>query len=150
MSDDKASGPGSDVGSFNSVHSTARISLRTQHSGRHSYEILDVGDAAYPSPKSRSQQHVVSSHGHNIVRGRFLEQNVMRRPSAMFKSSARIAHCLNDPLVPNKSYSDPHEGVIVLEGAPPFTLHLKIRSFATNDVKEEAITVHSREWKRKS
>jgi nucleoporin POM152 len=120
---------------FNSIQSVTRLQMRTGAAGMHSYRIRNVGDAAYP----------LNEHPSAYLEGLLLEQDVLPRPSAHFRSSSRVSYCLNDAFVHRQSSSD--DATIVLRGTPPFLIQLSIRNLASSDVKVEKIEINKFEWK---
>ncbi|KAG8930377.1 hypothetical protein FRC02_004294 [Tulasnella sp. 418] len=132
-----------DLVTFNSIQNAARIPLRTLKGGHHRYHIAGVGDASYPIP--REAQSSSTAVGVPIVRGRYLEQSVLVRPSAHFKSTTRVSHCLNDAFVPTSRDTD--EALVVLRGHPPFHLTLSIKNLATNEDAKQSVTIYSTEWR---
>lgn len=127
----------SDPQVFNSVQSTARLQLRTTSSGHYTYRLTGVGDASYP----------LNRNGASLprARGLVLEQQVLSRPTASFKSTERLSYCLSDPFV-QKSHQGA-EAVVLLTGQAPFKLALSVKNVATNEAYHETFDVHSHEWK---
>ncbi|PCH34046.1 hypothetical protein WOLCODRAFT_130155 [Wolfiporia cocos MD-104 SS10] len=122
---------------FSSIQSRSRFQLHTSEAARVYYEVKQIGDAAYPLAKNKNVMIPLSER-------LLFEQLVSRRPSARFKNSNHIAYCLNDPLTPNDPGPD---GLVVLEGTPPFTLQLSIRDLATSSVRMESVEVRETTWK---
>lgn len=123
---------------FNSIQSRTRFQLHTSEPGRIFYEVKQVGDAAYPLSKHKG---VVIPRFHRPL----FEQEVLMRPSARFKSPDRLSYCLHDTLTPrDKSSSD---GLILLEGTPPFELKVSVRNLAAGETHTETIELEKPTWK---
>ncbi|KAG8878600.1 hypothetical protein FRB97_002382 [Tulasnella sp. 331] len=122
---------------FNSVQATARLQLRTAKAGHFAYRLTSVGDASYPPQ--------IEPAAANILRGQYLEQNILSRPTAYFKSPDRLLYCLGDAFEAKSHHGN--EGLIILNGLPPFMLRLSIKNFATNEVAQETVNVSGHEWK---
>ncbi|KAH7101362.1 hypothetical protein BKA62DRAFT_703554 [Auriculariales sp. MPI-PUGE-AT-0066] len=121
-----------------SIQRALRFALDTSTPGRMLYRVRDIGDAAYPLR--------LDNHIHDNDNRLQFEQQVLERPSAAFKNAERLSYCLGDALTPiSPSYKE--EGVIVLDGAPPFALDLAIRNLGTSDVQHETVYVPTNEWK---
>jgi nucleoporin POM152 len=127
-----------DQPTFNSIQPRTRFQLHTAEPGRIFYEVKQVGDTAYPLAQHKS---VVIPRSDRPL----FEQEVLKRPSARFRSSERLGYCLHDKFTPIDKYSA--DGMIALEGAPPFRLTLSIRNFAAGEVSTETVTVHEHAWK---
>ncbi|TFY82279.1 hypothetical protein EWM64_g1741 [Hericium alpestre] len=127
-----------DQPTFNSIQPRTRFQLHTSEPGHIYYEVKQVGDAAYP----------LSAHkGAVIPRSDrpLFEQRVLRRPSARFDTTNRLSHCLYDTLTPRDKWSS--DGVVLLEGTPPFELTVAIRSLAESANYVETVTVLGNSWK---
>lgn len=122
---------------FNSIQKTSRLQLRTSEPGHHEYHLTDFGDAAYPLP-----HRVQSSPRYS---GTVLQQEVLSRPSAYFKSSKSSPYCLNQKLEPRSGHSD--DPVVVLTGKAPFKLTLNIKNVATSESRLAVVDVTTPEWK---
>lgn len=125
---------------FNSIQPITRLQLRTSEPGHHEYHLAHIGDAAYPLPHMRERYSNLPQ-----LSGTVLEQQVIARPSARFKSIARASYCLNDRFVPRTSALD--EGTITLHGQPPFLLEISVKNLASSETRLEKIEVISHEWK---
>jgi nucleoporin POM152 len=102
------------------------------------YEVKQIGDAAYP----------LSKHKATIIprSARLLfEQEVLTRPSARFKTNGRIPYCLNDPFTPRDPATQ--DGMIILEGTPPFQLELSVKNLAASEISTKTIEVFEKAWK---
>ncbi|KAG9036801.1 hypothetical protein FRB95_007899 [Tulasnella sp. JGI-2019a] len=126
-----------DALTFNSVQATARLQLRTAKAGHFAYRLASVGDASYLPQHESATAHA--------VRGQYLEQNILGRPSAYFKSFSRLSYCLEDAFVARSDHGN--DGLVILQGQPPFTLGLTVKNFATNEAAKETITVLGHDWK---
>ncbi|KAH7916469.1 hypothetical protein BJ138DRAFT_475130 [Hygrophoropsis aurantiaca] len=126
-----------DQPTFSSIQSHTRFQLHTSTAGRKYYEVKQIGDSAYPLAKHKN---VVIPRSERLL----FEQEVFSRPSARFKTDARISYCLNDILTPQDSSS---EGVIEFEGTPPFEVQLSIRSLTSSKFHKENVIVQDRLWK---
>ncbi|KAJ8702215.1 hypothetical protein PTI98_000954 [Pleurotus ostreatus] len=120
---------------FNSIQAQTRFQLHTSRPGRMYYEVKQIGDAAYPLAQHKN---AIIPRSERLL----FEQQVAIRPSARFKSRSRLSYCLNELFVP----TDQANGVVVLEGSPPFTLKLSIRSIGTSHIHTEIVEVNSRVW----
>ncbi|OCH96431.1 hypothetical protein OBBRIDRAFT_718237 [Obba rivulosa] len=123
---------------FNSIQPRTRFQLHTSEAARIYYEVKQIGDAAYPLAKNK---HAVIPRSERLL----FEQQVLMRPSARFRNHNRLSYCLNDVLTPH-DFSSP-DGVIVLEGTPPFQLQLSIRNLAASEVHTETIQLQDNVWK---
>jgi nucleoporin POM152 len=100
------------------------------------YEVKQVGDAAYPLAK---YQHLVIPRMERLL----FEQEVLRRPSALFKGKERMSYCLHDQFVPRDSqFADTF---VELEGTPPFTLQISIKT--ASHVYHQTAEVTDKVWK---
>lgn len=125
---------------FNSVQSTARLQLRTSTPGHYTYRLTGVGDASYPFNRNAAPLPRAP--------GLVLEQQVLSRPTASFKSGDRLSYCLGDAFVAKAHHTA--EPIVLLTGQAPFKLSLSIKNFATNEVLHEIVEVHGHEWKGES
>ena len=67
------------------------------------------------------------------------------RPSAHFKNKQRMSYCMNDALSPQDvSNSD---GLVILEGTPPFQLELSIKNLAASQTHTEIVQLRDYAWK---
>lgn len=126
-----------DQPTFNSIQPRTRFQLQTTTPGRIYYEVKQIGDAAYPLAKHKNKL---------IPRSERLlfEQQVFPRPSAQFKNRNRLTYCLNDVFVPTEpGLSD---GMIVLEGTPPFKLELSIKDISASQTELRTVEVFSHHW----
>lgn len=122
--------------SFNSVQSTARLQLRTSAAGRHTYQVTDIGDVAYPIKLDNSRRGQTPIYT--------LKQTVQSRPTAFFQTSQRLSYCLREKLTPREGRSE--AGTVVLKGQPPFTLKLSLKNLSNNKRVVEEVTVDSHSW----
>lgn len=124
-----------DQPTFSVIQYSGRLQLQTSKAGRTYYEVQSIGDALYP----------IQRHSSGISRNERLrfEQQVFPRPSAYFKKSNRMSFCLNDPLVQRE---DQVNGIIALEGIPPFKLEISIKDLASSEVRREIFETYSHEW----
>ncbi|KAF8560070.1 hypothetical protein OG21DRAFT_1502415 [Imleria badia] len=127
-----------DQPTFSSIQPRTRFQLHTSSSGRKYYEVKQVGDAAYPLHKHKS---AVIPRSERLV----FEQEVLPKPSAKFKNDNRMSFCLNDALSSRDLTSS--DGTILLEGTPPFQLHLSIKNLAASKVRQEIVEVRDKVWK---
>jgi nucleoporin POM152 len=118
---------------FTSLKNLTRLAMRTTEPGNHVYALQHLGDATYNAGIKLDTRR---------TRGLRLEQTVLTRPAARFKSTARISRCLNTDL--NLSH-DPG-AVLVLSGTPPFTLSIAVRNLAEGETHHAQIITHDREW----
>lgn len=121
-----------------SIQHHTRFQLHTSTPGRTYYEVKQIGDAAYPLHKDR---RTLIPRSERLL----FEQEVLRKPSAKFKTDNRLSYCLNDVLGPKDPTSP--DGTILLDGTPPFQLKLSIKNLAANKVRVENIEVYDRIWK---
>ncbi|EIN13930.1 hypothetical protein PUNSTDRAFT_140355 [Punctularia strigosozonata HHB-11173 SS5] len=122
---------------FSSIQPSTRFQLLTSDAGRIYYEVKQIGDAAYPLEKHKDTTIPRASR-------LLFEQEVLRRPSARFETTNRMSHCLGDALVPSDAAS---EGVIVLEGTPPFIMNLSVHNLAASEISKHTIKIRSKIWK---
>ncbi|KAI9512489.1 hypothetical protein F5148DRAFT_1162138 [Russula earlei] len=115
-----------------------RFQLHTSEPGRIYYEVKQVGDTAYPLSKHRG---VVIPRSDRPL----LEQEVLMRPSARFASANRLSYCLNENFVPQDKGTE--DGVLVLQGTPPFELAISVLNFAASERFTETVTVHDTTWR---
>jgi len=127
-----------DQPTFSSIQPRTRFQLHTSEAARIYYEVKQIGDAAYPLAKNRNA--VIPRSGRLLF-----EQQVLMRPSARFKTSNRLSYCLNDVLSPHDAFSQ--DGLVLLEGTPPFQLKFSIKNLAASEVHHETITVNEYAWK---
>jgi nucleoporin POM152 len=123
---------------FNSIQPRTRFQLHTSRPGRMYYEVKQIGDASYP----------LSEHKDTVIprsERLLFEQQVSIRPSAYFKSRGRLQYCLNDPLVALDSSLQ--DGLVGLEGSPPFSLILSIKNIASSQVDRRMIQVPTNTWR---
>ncbi|KAF9056084.1 hypothetical protein BJ165DRAFT_1430770 [Panaeolus papilionaceus] len=127
-----------DQPTFNSIQPRTRFQLQTSTPGRMYYEVKQIGDTAYPLNKNRD---VVISRDKRLL----FEQQVSVRPAARFKNRNRMVYCLNDALSPlDLSSSD---GVVILEGTPPFTVTLSVKNIAASHIDTRTINVPTNTWR---
>ncbi|KLO20595.1 hypothetical protein SCHPADRAFT_863370 [Schizopora paradoxa] len=123
---------------ISSVQSRTRLQLLTSQAGRIFYEIKQIGDANYPL--AQNKDHVIPRNDRLLF-----EQSVIGRASAQFKKSARLSHCLRDTFVPSDPLSS--DDIILLDGQPPFSLDLSIKSLATSHIHRETVEIREAQWK---
>lgn len=126
-----------DQPTFSSIQPRTRFQLYTSEPGRKYYEVKQIGDAAYP----------LANHKNAVIPrvDRLLfTQEVLPRPSANFKTRARMSYCLGDAFTPRVSNSD---GSVVLDGTPPFRLQISVKNLAMSETHQETITVNEKMWK---
>jgi nucleoporin POM152 len=123
---------------FNSIQPRTRFQLHTSRPGRMYYEVKQIGDASYPLSENKD---TVIPRSERLL----FEQQVSIRPSAYFKSRGRLQYCLNDPLVALDSSSQ--DGLVGLEGSPPFSLVLSIKNIAASQVDKRMIQVPTNNWR---
>ncbi|KAI6047907.1 hypothetical protein EDC04DRAFT_2864066 [Pisolithus marmoratus] len=127
-----------DQPTISSIQHRTRFQLHTSTPGRKYYEVKQIGDAAYPLHKHR---HTLIPRSERLL----FEQEIIRKPSAKFKTDNRLSYCLNDVLSP-KDLASP-DGTILLDGTPPFQLQLSIKNLAANKVRVETVEVNERVWR---
>lgn len=126
-----------DQPTFNSIQPRTRFQLQTTTPGRIYYEVKQIGDVAYPLAKHKNKL---------IPRSERLlfEQQVFPRPSAQFKNRNRLTYCLNDVFVPTEPGSA--DGMIVLEGTPPFKLEISIKDISASQTEIRTVEVFTHNW----
>ncbi|KAF5388595.1 hypothetical protein D9757_004684 [Collybiopsis confluens] len=122
---------------LNSIQPRARLQLHTS-AGRVYYEVKQIGDGAYPLDKAKNTP--IPRYDRLLF-----EQQVSMRPAARFKNRNRLAYCLYDTFVPLDNLSP--DGVIALDGTPPFQLQLSIKNLATSQVDQQIVEVNDHSWK---
>ncbi|KZO96434.1 hypothetical protein CALVIDRAFT_473922, partial [Calocera viscosa TUFC12733] len=107
---------------------SARIELVSSPPGKHIYtvDVLKDNNYAIRTP--------------NLPR---LEQEVLAKPSASFKSDARLPFCLHDSLVRRKGFPNAE---IALKGEAPFEVALSIKNSDSTSRRTELIQVTSNQW----
>ncbi|KAJ6503388.1 hypothetical protein C8R47DRAFT_1105937 [Mycena vitilis] len=123
---------------FNSIQPRTRFELQTSNPGRVYYEVKQIGDAAYPLAKHKN---AVIPRSQRLL----FEQQVNMRPSARFRARNRMAYCLSDAFVPQDPLS--LDGLVLLEGTPPFRLGLSIKNYGTSHVESMTIETSESSWK---
>ncbi|KAJ3787147.1 hypothetical protein GGU10DRAFT_374278 [Lentinula aff. detonsa] len=123
---------------FNSIQPRTRFQLHTSDPGRVYYEVKQIGDAAYPLEKHKNTP--IPRYDRLLF-----EQQVSLRPTARFKNRNRLAYCLYDVFTPLDKLSS--DGLVVLEGTPPFQVELSIKNLATSHVEIQTVEVHDHSWK---
>ena len=126
-----------DQPTFNSIQPRTRFQLQTTTPGRIYYEVKQIGDVAYPLAKHKNKLIP------RLERLLF-EQQVFPRPSAQFKNRNRLTYCLNDVFVPTEPGSS--DGMIVLDGTPPFKLELSIKDISASQTELRTVEVFSHHW----
>ncbi|KAH9178805.1 hypothetical protein EDB89DRAFT_1928552 [Lactarius sanguifluus] len=127
-----------DQPTFNSIQPRTRFQLHTSEPGRIYYEVKQVGDSAYPLSKHKG---VVIPRSDRPL----LEQEVLMRPSARFTSPNRLSYCLHESFVPQDKGSG--DGVVVLQGTPPFELTISVQNLASSERFTETVTVQDTTWR---
>ncbi|TRM66066.1 hypothetical protein BD626DRAFT_397603 [Schizophyllum amplum] len=128
-----------DQPTYNSIQTRTRFQLRTDLPGRMLYEVKQIGDVHYPLAKHKNA--TIPQRERLLI-----EQDVLARPTARFKSqTARMSYCVNDALTAQNIASD--DGLVLLEGTPPFTLSLEVGKLGTVERATVEMTVHERTWK---
>ncbi|KAH9081740.1 hypothetical protein EDB83DRAFT_2334467 [Lactarius deliciosus] len=127
-----------DQPTFNSIQPRTRFQLHTSEPGRIYYEVKQVGDSAYPLSKHKG---VVIPRSDRPL----LEQEVLMRPSARFTSFNRLSYCLHESFVPQDKGSG--DGVVVLQGTPPFELTISVQNLASSERFTETVTVLDTTWR---
>ncbi|KAF5323559.1 hypothetical protein D9611_005631 [Ephemerocybe angulata] len=127
-----------DQPTMNSIQPRTRFQLQTTTPGRMFYEVKQIGDSMYPLDKSAN---AVIPRLQRLL----FEQQVARRPSAHFRNRNRMTYCLNDAFVPLDSAS--MDGVVVLEGTPPFSLTLSVKNVPASHIETMTVEVPSNVWK---
>ena len=127
-----------DQPTFSSIQPRTRFQLRTSEPARIYYEVKQIGDAAYPLAKNRD---AIIPRSERLL----FEQQVLMRPSARFRNHNRLSYCLNDALTA-QDYSH-NDGVIVLEGTPPFHLQVSVRNLAASEVHTETVELWDSQWR---
>ncbi|KAL4070659.1 hypothetical protein J3A83DRAFT_4372847 [Scleroderma citrinum] len=123
---------------ISSIQQHTRFQLHTTTPGRKYYEVKQIGDAAYPLHRHKN---TLIPRSERLL----FEQEVLPKPSAKFRTDARLSYCLNDVLSPREPTLP--DGTILLEGAPPFQLQLSIRNLASSKVRVETVTINEKIWK---
>ncbi|KAI0660622.1 hypothetical protein C8Q70DRAFT_976905 [Cubamyces menziesii] len=127
-----------DQPTFSSIQPRTRFQLRTSEPGRVYYEVKQIGDAAYPLARNKD---AVIPRSERLL----FEQQVLMRPSARFKNHNRLSYCLNDALTAQDYYGG--DGLVVLEGTPPFQLQVSVRNLAASEVYTETIELYDSTWR---
>ncbi|KAI0321354.1 hypothetical protein OF83DRAFT_1168509 [Amylostereum chailletii] len=127
-----------DQPTFNSIQPRTRFQPHTSEPGRIFYEVKQIGDTAYPLAEHKT---VVIPRADRPL----FEQQVLKRPSARFRNAERLSYCLHDTFAPLDKFST--DGLVILEGTPPFELEVSVRNFAASDKYTETITVTDHTWK---
>ncbi len=123
---------------FNSIQPRTRFQLHTSEPGRIYYEVKQVGDTVYPLSKHKGL--VIPRSDRPLF-----EQEVLMRPSARFASPTRLSYCLNENFVPQDRGTA--DGVVVLQGTPPFELTVLVQNLAASERYTETVTVHDTTWR---
>ena len=127
-----------DQPTMNSIQARTRFQLHTSTPGRMFYEVKQLGDSMYPLEKN---PNTVVPRWDRLL----FEQQVFRRPSAHFKNRNRMSYCLNDNFTPLEASTS--DGVVVLEGTPPFTLTLSIKNVIASNVQVLVVEIPTNVWK---
>lgn len=123
---------------ISSVQSLVRFQLRTHEAGRIYYEVKRIGDGNYPLAQ---HQDLVVPRNERLL----FEQEILARPTAYFKQSAQLSHCLRETFTPQSTFGS--DGVIFLEGRPPFHLQLAIKNLAEGETHLQTIEIHEHQWR---
>ncbi|TDL28053.1 hypothetical protein BD410DRAFT_782006 [Rickenella mellea] len=126
-----------DQPTISSIQHRTRFQLHTSEAGRIYYEVKQIGDATYPI--AQNAQHVLPR-----LERLLLEQEVRARPAAYFQSSSRLSYCLDDAFGTRDSLAT--EGMIIMEGKPPFLLQLSIKNLAASEVHHQTIEIWDSHW----
>ena len=127
-----------DQPTFSSIQPRTRFQLRTSEPARIYYEVKQIGDAAYPLAKNRD---AIIPRSERLL----FEQQVLMRPAARFKNTNRLSYCLSDALDARDAPNG--DGVVLLEGTPPFQLTLSVRALAASEVHTETVEVWEHAWR---
>ena len=127
-----------DQPTFSSIQPRTRFQLRTSEPARIYYEVKQIGDAAYPLAKNKD---AIIPRSERLL----FEQQVLMRPSARFKNHNRLSYCFSDALTAH-DYSN-GDGLVVLEGTPPFQLQVSVRNLAASEVHTETIELWDSSWR---
>ncbi|KAI0049256.1 hypothetical protein FA95DRAFT_1571322 [Auriscalpium vulgare] len=127
-----------DQPTFNSIQPRTRFQLHTAEPGRLYYEVKQVGDTAYPLSKHKAA--IIPRSDRPLF-----EQEVLMRPSARFRSPNRLSYCLYDAFAPRDRTSS--DGLVLLEGTPPFELTISVKNHASSESYSETITTYETAWK---
>ncbi|KAL1951146.1 hypothetical protein VTO73DRAFT_295 [Trametes versicolor] len=127
-----------DQPTFSSIQPRTRFQLRTSEPGRVYYEVKQIGDAAYPLAKNKD---AIIPRSERLL----FEQQVLMRPSVRFKNHNRMSYCLNDILTAHDTAGA--DGLVALEGTPPFQLTISVRNLAASEVYTETIELHDTTWR---
>ncbi|TFK30930.1 nucleoporin Pom152 [Coprinopsis marcescibilis] len=127
-----------DQPTVNSIQPRTRFQLLTAKPGHIYYEVKQIGDSVYPLEENKN---TVIPRSQRLL----FEQQVAMRPSAYFKNRNRMTYCLHDTFVPLSSSSS--DGVVVLEGRPPFTLTLNVKNVAASQTQIITVEIPSNAWK---
>ncbi|CAL1694099.1 unnamed protein product [Somion occarium] len=130
-----------DQPTFSSIQPRTRFQLRTGEAGRIYYEVKQIGDASYPLAKNKQ---AIIPRSERLL----FEQQVLMRPSARFKTNNRISYCMNDALTPHTPHDiSSADGVILLEGTPPFRLAVSIWNRAASETHKEILELNDHVWR---
>lgn len=72
------------------------------------------------------------------------EQEIATRPTAYFKSSNKLTYHNHDALTPTNRRSP--DGLVVLEGTPPFQVQLSVRSHCKKYMETIAVEIEGNLW----
>ena len=127
-----------DQPTFSSIQSRTRFQLRTSEPARIYYEVKQIGDVSYPLEKNKD---AIIPRSERLL----FEQQVLMRPSARFKNHNRLSYCFNAAFTSqDQSYND---GLVVLEGTPPFYLQVSVRNLAASETHLETIELWDTQWR---
>lgn len=127
-----------DQPTINSIQPRTRFQLLTSAPGHVYYEVKEIGDSVYPLEKSSNS---VIPRSQRLL----FEQEVAMRPAAYFKNRNRMSYCLHDTFTSLDASSA--DGVVVLEGRPPFTLTLTVKNVAASTLETLLVEIPSNIWK---
>ncbi|PIL31435.1 transporter [Ganoderma sinense ZZ0214-1] len=127
-----------DQPTFSSIQPRTRFQLRTSEPARIYYEVKQIGDVSYPLEKNKD---AIIPRSERLL----FEQQVLMRPSARFKNHNRLSYCFSDAFTSqDQSYSD---GLVILEGTPPFYLQVSVRNLAASETHLETIELWDTQWR---
>ena len=64
---------------------------------------------------------------------------------ARFRTTSRLSYCLHDPLIPR--HASTADVVVVLDGSPPFSVAVSIKSLSSSEVETRTVEVVDKVWK---
>ncbi|CAK5264964.1 unnamed protein product [Mycena citricolor] len=123
---------------FSSIQPRTRFELQTSSPGRIYYEVKQIGDASYPLAKHKN---AIIPRSQRLL----FEQQVNMRPAARFRTRNRMSYCLNDVFIAQDPVS--LDGLVLLEGSPPFRLELSVKNFGTSHVEHVTMETYDSSFK---